>query len=146
MTLLDFAVGFLLLPAAVLDTLTQPPVGFQSERIAINGREFVLYNARTPEQWQQGFKDKRVAPNEVMLFEFPSDGWKMFWMKGTVTPLDIVFLDTDFRVLKVYENAQPCRFLCKPYIARGRYVLEFRAGVVKELAIFKGQTIGMPKS
>lgn len=141
MTLLDLAVGFMLLPAVLLDMLTQSSVDFRSENVAIAGRPFILYRARTREEWQQGFKNHEVARDEAMLFEFPGGGWKMFWMKDTVTPLDIIFLDEKFQVLKIHRSAQPCRLLCRPYIGNGRYVLELRAGVADELGIEKGHEL-----
>ncbi len=133
-------VSFLLLPATIFDTPTRP-VDFDSDHATINNRSFTLYRARTPEQWQQGFKGRDVGRGEAMLFEFPRAGWRMFWMKDTTVPLDLVFLDGGFHVVKVFEDAQPCRFLCKSYIARAHYVLEFRAGVARELGLVEGSKI-----
>jgi len=139
--LLDVAFGLFLLPAAFLDSITQSPVEFAGEQATINDRNFTLYRARTPDEWQHGFKSHEVARDEAMLFEFTDAGWKMFWMKDTVAPLDIMYMDGDFRVLKVHENATPCGWLCRPYFGRGRYVLELRAGTARELGIEKGQKI-----
>jgi uncharacterized membrane protein (UPF0127 family) len=141
--LTDLLMGLLLLPAAIADSLVQLPAGFTAEDAEINGRHFRLYRARTAAQWQQGFKGREVAADEAMLFEFPSSGPKMFWMKGTLTPLDMVFLDERFRVLKVVENAQPCGLLCRPYFGTGRYVLEVRAGVSRGLLAGGGAVSGL---
>lgn len=141
MTLFDLVVGFLLLPVAFFDTATRSPVEFQSERVTIENRSFVLYHARTTKQWQQGFKSHEVARDEAMLFQFPSSGWKMFWMKGTVTPLDIIFLDSELKILKIHRNAQPCKIFCRPYFGNGQYVLELRAGVADELKLERGRKL-----
>ncbi len=141
MNIFDIAIGLLLLPAAVADTLSQITVEFESELCSINGREFLVYTADTIERWQQGFKNKKVLENEAMVFEFPSYGLKTFWMKGTVSALDIVFLDKDFKITKIVHSARPCKFLCKPYFGLAQYVVEFKAGITKELNLVKGQTL-----
>jgi uncharacterized membrane protein (UPF0127 family) len=139
--LLDVVFGLFLLPAAIMDSLTQSPVEFQGEPAVINGRNFTLYRAGTPDEWQHGFKSHDVTREEAMLFEFPDAGRKMFWMRGTVTPLDIVFLDDDYRVVNVHENASPCGLFCRPYFGTGRYVLELRAGMARELGIEQNKTV-----
>lgn len=141
MDVLDALVGMLLLPAALADSVFQVPVSFEGEPARINGRNFTLYRARSPAQWQRGFKGWDVGADEAMLFEFPAGGWKFFWMKGTRTPLDIVFLDGDFRVVKVVKGAQPCGLLCRPHVARARYVLEVRAGSAAEMGLRAGGSV-----
>ena len=141
MGFLDVFFGLFLLPAALIDSITQSPVDFQPENATIADRPFMLYRARTPSEWQHGFKGREVAANEAMLFEFPDDGRRMFWMKDTTTPLDIIFLDSDYRVVNVHENASPCGLLCRPYFGRGKYVLEVRAGMAQELGPEKGESV-----
>ena len=130
MGVFDILIGLLLLPAAIADTILQRPVNFQSEQATINGRDFELYVADTPEKLQYGFKGREVAENEAMLFIFPAKATRAFWMRGTKTPLDIVFLDENYTITKVIENAQPCSIFCRPHVGTGKYVLEFRAGAI----------------
>ena len=139
MNMFDLVVGLLLLPAVIIDAVSQVSVKFETETRNINNREFIVYTADTPEKWQQGFKGKVVLDNEAMVFEFPSQSIKTFWMKGTKSALDIVYLDKDFRITKIVHSATPCRLLCKPYIGVANFVVEFKAGIVKELGLKKGQ-------
>ncbi|MBR9689960.1 MAG: DUF192 domain-containing protein [Candidatus Altiarchaeota archaeon] len=141
MGLFDFLIGLLLLPAAIADSVLQIPTNFPTYNTTINGHNFTLLTADNVERWQHGFKNRIVKDDEAMLFDFPKNGTKIFWMKGTKTPLDIVFLNAEYEVTKLVENAQPCRVLCKPYMGKAKYVLEFKAGVAKEVGITMGSVV-----
>lgn len=66
-----------------------------------------------------------------MLFAYETEGKRSFWMKNTLIPLDMLFIDTDFRIIDIKENVQPCKTeLCPTYPSKfpARYVLEVNAG------------------
>ena len=46
-----------------------------------------------------------LEPDAGMLFLFPEPSPLAFWMKNTLIPLDMLFLDQDRRVLGIVENA-----------------------------------------
>lgn len=135
--------GLILLPVALADSLIQIPATFPSGHATINGKNFTLYTASNFSQWQQGFKGWHVKKSEAMLFKFPSFSTKYFWMKGTVSPLDIIFLDENMTVTNIVENAKPCRFLCKNYSGKAKYVLEVKGGMAKNLDIKKGSKVSL---
>ena len=122
-------------------SLVFPRTEFPSEPAYINGERFTLYYATTPEQWQKGFQGKTVGEREAMLFVFPDSRERRFWMMGTKSPLDIIFLDGDFRVTGIYRNLQPCRLSCATYPGEGMYVLELRGGVSEELGLKEGERV-----
>ena len=69
-----------------------------------------------------------------MLFVFPEDGRYGFWMKNTLIPLDIIWIDNDQRVVDI-QTAQPCTAEpCPSYTPSGdaRYVLEINANVSEQ--------------
>ena len=43
-----------------------------------------------------------------MLFIFEKEGEYPFWMKNTLIPLDIIWINKDKEVVFISENAQPC--------------------------------------
>jgi uncharacterized protein len=49
-----------------------------------------------------------LAKNEGMLFVFDGPAVHAFWMKNTVIPLDMVRLDSDFKIVYIQHMAQPC--------------------------------------
>jgi hypothetical protein len=77
-----------------------------------------------------------------MLFTFPREGRHGIWMMNMSMPIDIVWLDSDKRVVDVEENAPPCDALliCKSYSPESNdmYVLEVAAGYAKRHGIKKG--------
>ena len=57
---------------------------------------------------ERGLMDRESVPNGTgMLFVYgPNAGQRKFWMKNTLVPLDIIFIDSDGRVINV-EHASP---------------------------------------
>ncbi|MEK6880536.1 MAG: DUF192 domain-containing protein [Nanoarchaeota archaeon] len=76
--------------------------------------------------------------NSGMLFVFDKEGKYSFWMKNTLIPLDIIWIDSDDRVVYIQENVLPCETdECESFVndKSALYVLELNAGKVKELGI-----------
>jgi len=102
-----------------------------------NSTVYKLELARTQEERILGlmFREK-LANGKGMLFIFPQDGFHPFYMKNTLIPLDIIWLDSNYRIVYFHINVQPCKEEpCESYypIAKSRFVLEFNTGtVVKE--------------
>jgi uncharacterized membrane protein (UPF0127 family) len=57
---------------------------------------------------EHGLMDRhKMAADHGMLFEFPTREPVTFWMKDTYLPLDMVFIDADGAVRRVYQHAVP---------------------------------------
>jgi uncharacterized membrane protein (UPF0127 family) len=55
----------------------------------------------------QGLMQRRaMAANQGMLFVFPQDARHCMWMRNTLLPLSVAFLDADGRILNI-EDMQP---------------------------------------
>ena len=64
----------------------------------------------TPETIERGLMfRKSLGPNEGMLFVFEQAGFYPFWMKNTLIPLDIIWLDADWRIVSIAASVPPCR-------------------------------------
>lgn len=66
-----------------------------------------------------------------MLFVFDEERTLSFWMKNTLIPLDMLFIDADFRIIDVKENVPPCKEdPCPSYPSKqpAKYVLEVNSG------------------
>jgi uncharacterized membrane protein (UPF0127 family) len=79
-----------------------------------------------------------------MLFIFPGETRRSFWMKNTRIPLDIFYFDSNLALVSVSENTPPCRTLkCPAYPSDGpaKYVLELNAGKAAELGVKSGDVL-----
>ncbi len=64
-----------------------------------------------------------------MLFVFPRDGYYGFWMKDTLVPLDMFWLDDKGQVVSIAKDVATSTFPNVFYpTAPARYVLETAAG------------------
>jgi uncharacterized membrane protein (UPF0127 family) len=68
-----------------------------------------------------------MPPQHGMLFVFPQDAAHCFWMKNTLLPLSIAFIDADGRVVQIAEmtpRSEQNHCATRPV----RYALEMNAG------------------
>ena len=85
--------------------------------------------ARTPAEVERGLMFReRLGPDEGMLFVFPDTSERVFWMKNTLIPLDMIFADEAGVVVGVVENAEPLTTRTRGVGAPSRFVLEVNGG------------------
>jgi uncharacterized membrane protein (UPF0127 family) len=85
--------------------------------------------AETPDARELGLMYRtHLDDNAGMLFIFPSAGTEQFWMKNTVIPLDMLFADSEGKVLGIVANAQPYSEALLGGFAGTQYVLEVNGG------------------
>jgi uncharacterized membrane protein (UPF0127 family) len=116
----------------------QPPVQPEKQAPTLptatlpNGARITLELALTPQEISQGLMYRPLLPDDRgMLFLFEFERRPSFWMKNTIIPLDLVFLNGVGRVVDIISNAQPCPSdPCPQYIPDNpaRAVLEIAAG------------------
>lgn len=88
--------------------------------------------SQTPYEITRGLMHRRqMALNEGMVFEFPDEAPRAFWMKNTILSLDIIYLDAQKKVVSFHENTLPYSEQSLPSSAKAQYVLEVLAGYVK---------------
>lgn len=92
--------------------------------------------AKTEAQRAKGLMFRSsLREDQGMLFVFPRDDYWGFWMKNTLIPLDIIWLDKDRRVVDRVENAQPFPGVQPPTfrpVYPAKYAVEASAGFVKK--------------
>jgi uncharacterized membrane protein (UPF0127 family) len=78
-----------------------------------------------------------------MLFIFPTEAVQSFWMRNTLIPLDMVFIDHRLRVVGVVQWAEPhtlnSRTVGKPSV----YVLEVPGGWTARNGVRAGSTVDL---
>lgn len=73
--------------------------------VEVNGRRYKCKLALTEEDRAQGLQRVQNLPdNEGMLFVFDEPSTVSFWMKDTLIPLDIIFIDDTCEVRAVHQG------------------------------------------
>lgn len=71
---------------------------------------------------------KHLADDEGMIFLFSTERYNSFWMHNTLIPLDMFFIDSEWNVVGVVQNAAPLTDDPRRVDKMSRYVLEVKAG------------------
>lgn len=114
--------------------------------VVLGERTFRVEIADTDETRALGLMYRDTLPeNRGMLFIFPREAPRAFWMMNTRIPLDILYFDRDLRLVSVSEHTPPCRSRqrCPSYPSAGpaQYVLEINAGLSAELGVEPGDRL-----
>ena len=116
--------------------------------VYIHDQPFQAEIADTPEKHARGLMFRRcLKPGYGMLFIFPDEEIRSFWMKNTLIPLDMIFLNGDKQVVDLHGSVPPCRRDPCPSTTSAfpaRYVLEIAGGLAKKLNLKIGDKIFMP--
>lgn len=80
----------------------------------------------------------------LFVFERPQRG--AFWMKNTYVPLDIIFVNSEGRIVKIHKNTTPLQ-TDPDYSPEGEYLytLEFLGGYSEKYYLKEGDTLNMPE-
>jgi uncharacterized membrane protein (UPF0127 family) len=88
----------------------------------------------------KGMMGKRFRNFDGMLFFMGPDS-HCFYMKNCIIPLDIIFIDSDLTILKIFNDCQPCMDEnCEHYCADGKYILEVPGGFCEKNNIMEGDS------
>ena len=89
------------------------------------------------------FRDQ-LRPGTGMLFFFPEAGDYPFWMKNTLIPLDMIWIDSAKRIVHIAHDVPPCKVEnCPSYPphAIASYVLEVAGGVANTHGLKDGDVL-----
>lgn len=111
-------------------------------RASINGKVLSLENAKTPDELNRGLMFRNHLPeNNGMLFSYEHMDNHSFWMKNTLIPLDMIFVDHKDIVVGVIENAVPNTLTPRQIQSSSCHVIETNGGWAKKNNVKKGTKI-----
>ena len=85
--------------------------------------------ASTVQEIQQGLMYRQnMDESKGMLFMFPDMQPRGFWMKNTLIPLDIIYVDADKTIVSIQKNTTPLSEQNLPSSSDAQYVIEVNAG------------------
>ena len=84
---------------------------------------------------------KSMRQDRGMLFIFPNETMRSFYMKNTEFPLDIIFINKDREVVNIQKNAKPLDPTSLPSTGPVKYVLEVNEGLSDTWGLQAGDRI-----
>ena len=113
--------------------------------VELKGHRYTIELAEDDATREYGLMNRtEMADDHGMLFVFPNDEPRAFWMKNTKIPLDMIFIDKDRKVVSIRHDAPPCvTERCPAYMSNGpvRYVLELNGGQAARLGLTEGDEL-----
>lgn len=104
--------------------------------------KFLLEIASTVGERTKGLMFVKSLPyDEGMLFVFQDEAERAFWMKDTFIPLDMIFLDKEFKVVSISHQTKPFDLNTYKSNKPAMYVIELNGGVSKEKGITEGSVV-----
>jgi len=121
------------MPYKKTTTLRYGDFVFETEvRDTIKGRRIGLMSYNTLEK------------NQAMLFVFKKSDYYGFWMKNMKFPIDIIWLDEEYKIVDIRNDISPCETeectIYKPG-KKAKYVLEIYSNLTNELNMSTGNII-----
>ena len=122
------------------------PAPLSAPRITMpSGAVYRVELALTPEDQAQGLMYREnLPPLSGMLFVFDAPAPHHFWMKNTMIPLDMIWIDESGKVIYVSADTPPCKAdPCPTYgpDSPAKQVLEIAGGKAKDEKVSVGSVL-----
>ncbi len=85
-----------------------------------------------------------LSEEEAMLFVFPKPIQSSFWMKNMTFPIDIVWFNSEKRIVCVEKKVPPCNTEnCPTYPcnSKAKYVIELSSGFADEYLLYENDKV-----
>lgn len=136
----SFLCFLLLLPISLAYSESLPKIP-----LYIKGKEIRVEVAKTPAERATGLMGRRHLEKEGgMLFIFEEEGYHSFWMKDTLIPLSIAFIDREGRIVKI-TDMKPMTLTSHPPPQPILYALEMNQGWFSKNGIRVGDVVRFSK-
>lgn len=135
--------------AAALTAATAAYSACSEDKVDLRGdwgqARFTVEIADDPQERALGLMNRESMPRSAgMLFVYEFPQRVAFWMRNTLIPLDMIFLDETGTVQRVHENAIPLDQTSIPGGDNIQYVLEINAGLADLYGIDEGTVLRHP--
>lgn len=147
--LITFFAVFLVTKEKTIIHVTEPASkasqALSDATVSVNKTIFKAIFSDTEELRQNGLSGYTgLANDEVMVFIFEYPDLLGFWMKDMLFSIDMVWLDSNKKVVAIEKNVAPETF---PQVFEPQtpalYVLEFNAGTAEHIGLKIGDTVSI---
>jgi len=113
--------------------------------VYLKNREVWVEVPKTPQERAQGLMGRRhLGENEGMLFIFETEDYHSFWMKNTLIPLSIAFIDGEGKIVRIVDM-EPLSLESHPPPRPILYALEMKKGWFSTNGIRVGDVLRFSK-
>ena len=140
------AARFLAIALAFTAVAAQADVSFKTSHVKVAGHELKVEVAQTDPQREQGLMyRKSLGKNDGMLFVFDEPAYHAMWMKNTLIPLSVAFIDKNGEILNILDM-EPQTLDTHMAAGPATYAIETNKGWFAEKKIKPGDRVsGLPK-
>lgn len=139
-----FLYATLLMFPFLLGGCESSPAGLPMTSMQIGGETFHIEIAATDSSMERGLMKRDSMPEDHgMIFIFPDEAVRAFWMKNTRFPLDILFLDRHGVIVSIHQM--------EPYDERetssdapAKYAIELNRGAAAAAGVKVGDIVKFP--
>ncbi len=124
----------------------QSPSGLATVKMSIGKNTYVLEVADTVAAQERGLMERDSMPaNHGMIFVFPKERMREFWMKNTRFPLDIIFLDAGGRIVSAAQM-KPYDLNTTSSVKPAKYAIELNKGEAEKSGVKVGDKLDIPSA
>jgi len=114
--------------------------------ININNKSFCLEIAKSITQKSRGLSNRHnLCPNCGMIFVYRKESIYPFWMKNTLIPLDIIWINKDGQVVDIIQGKPKDLSILTPK-GKALYIIELNKDMSINLNLNIGDQIQIPKN
>ena len=131
----------IILLAVILTACQSNPI----DKACINETCFEIEIRDDDKERAEGLMNRTELENDKgMLFIFEEENIYSFWMKNTLIPLDIIWINENLKIVWIAKNVSPClEDPCPSYAPqkKAKYVLEINANLSNEYNFKTGDNV-----
>ncbi len=83
----------------------------------------------------------KMEENQGMFFLFEREQTQSFYMRNTLIPLDIIYINSKMKIVDIYKSTNPMDETSLPSAAPAQYVVEINGGLCEKYGIEIGDLI-----
>lgn len=120
------------------------PADYGLVRMQIGNQPFTLELAATDKTRQHGLMHRQSLPaDRGMIFVFPDEEFRSFWMRNTLIPLDIIYLDKAGKVVSI-SQMKPLDETGVHSAGPAKYAIEMNEGAAAKAGVKVGDVLTIP--
>ena len=123
----------------------RPQTGLRTVGVRLGNKDFTLEVADTPDSRRDGLMWRESMPaDRGMIFVFPNEQPVSFWMRNTLIPLDVVFVNVQRQVVAIKQGRPRDDRTGITSGAPVSYVIELNRGAAAGAGLKVGDKIDIP--